>query len=128
MYLGMLFSSGLGATTTICHSLKSGDHVVSMDDVYGGICLKDVARTSILTLHVVFIIHIAFHLTGTNRYFRRVAVNLGIQTTFVDMTDLSQLKQAIRPETKVTLITLFVYNVKLSAALDACFTRDFLIL
>lgn len=69
----MLFSSGLGATTTICHSLKSGDHVVSMDDVYG----------------------------GTNRYFRRVAVNLGIQTTFVDMTDLSQLKQAIRPETKM---------------------------
>jgi cystathionine beta-lyase/cystathionine gamma-synthase len=53
MYLGMLFSSGLGATTTICHSLKSGDHVVSMDDVYGGICVKDVARTSILTLHGV---------------------------------------------------------------------------
>eukprot|EP00493_Phyllostaurus_siculus_P004406 UN04427 len=33
---GMAFSSGLGATTTLMLTLKSGDHVVCMDDVYGG--------------------------------------------------------------------------------------------
>ena len=32
----MAFSSGLGATTTLMLMLKSGDHVVVMDDVYGG--------------------------------------------------------------------------------------------
>lgn len=33
---GLTFSSGLGATTTLMFMLKSGDHIVSIDDVYGG--------------------------------------------------------------------------------------------
>lgn len=33
---GMVFSSGLGATTAITHMLKSGDHIVAMNDLYGG--------------------------------------------------------------------------------------------
>ena len=33
---GFAFSSGCGATTTILHMLKAGDHVVSCDDMYGG--------------------------------------------------------------------------------------------
>ena len=40
----LAFSSGLAATSTITHLLKSGDHIVCMDDLYG----------------------------GTNRYFRKV--------------------------------------------------------
>jgi cystathionine gamma-lyase len=32
----LTFSSGLGATTTLMFMLKSGDHIVSIDDVYGG--------------------------------------------------------------------------------------------
>ena len=32
----MAFSSGLGATTTLMLMMKSGDHIVVMDDVYGG--------------------------------------------------------------------------------------------
>jgi len=32
----LTFSSGLGATTTFMFLLKSGDHIVSIDDVYGG--------------------------------------------------------------------------------------------
>lgn len=34
--LGMLFSSGLGATTSLIHLLDNGDHVVAMNDLYGG--------------------------------------------------------------------------------------------
>ena len=33
---GMAFSSGCAALTTILHLLKQGDHLVSMDDIYGG--------------------------------------------------------------------------------------------
>jgi cystathionine beta-lyase/cystathionine gamma-synthase len=33
---GLAFASGLGATTIIMNSLKKGDHVISVDDVYGG--------------------------------------------------------------------------------------------
>ena len=45
----LAFSSGLAATSTITHLLKSGDHVVCMDDLYG----------------------------GTNRYFRKVRNKIG---------------------------------------------------
>jgi cystathionine gamma-synthase len=34
---GHAFSSGLGAATTLMHVLSPGDHVVSVNDVYGGI-------------------------------------------------------------------------------------------
>ena len=33
---GLAFASGMAATTSILHLLKTGDHVVSIDDVYGG--------------------------------------------------------------------------------------------
>jgi cystathionine gamma-synthase len=34
---GHAFSSGLGATTTLMHLVNPGDHVVTVNDVYGGI-------------------------------------------------------------------------------------------
>jgi cystathionine beta-lyase/cystathionine gamma-synthase len=34
---GHAFSSGLGATTTVMHLLSPGDHIISVNDVYGGI-------------------------------------------------------------------------------------------
>lgn len=34
---GFAFSSGMAAETTVMHLLKAGDHVISGDDVYGGI-------------------------------------------------------------------------------------------
>ncbi len=39
--------------------------------------------------------------TGTNRYFRKVVSRMGIQTSFVDMTDVNNVKNAIKPSTKV---------------------------
>lgn len=70
------FSSGLAATNTITLLLKAGDHIVSMDDLYG----------------------------GTNRYFRQVAAKLNLETTFVDATDASKVAAAIRPNTKMVWI------------------------
>ncbi|MBD0329979.1 MAG: PLP-dependent transferase, partial [Thermoleophilia bacterium] len=34
---GVAFSSGLGATTTLMHLVNPGEHVVSVNDVYGGV-------------------------------------------------------------------------------------------
>eukprot|EP00124_Ichthyophonus_hoferi_P002827 Ihof_evm7s212 gene=Ihof_evmTU7s212 len=70
---GFAFSSGLAALTTICHLLKSGDHIVSMDDVYG----------------------------GTSRYLNQVAVTFGVEVDFVDCTDVNVLKASIKPNTKM---------------------------
>merc|ERR1719323_1122510 len=84
------FASGLAATNTITQLLKAGDHLIAMDDLYG----------------------------GTNRYFRRVASNMGIETSFVDATDPQKVAVAIKPNTRMVWIetptnpTLKVVDIK----------------
>jgi len=38
--IAMVFSSGLACTSAITHMLQNGDHIVSMNDVYGGMSEK----------------------------------------------------------------------------------------
>ena len=66
---GACFSSGSAATATLLHSLKPGDHVISSDDVYG----------------------------GTYRQFNTVFAPMGIEFTFIDMTDVDAVAAAVRP-------------------------------
>ncbi|KJH50531.1 putative cystathionine beta-lyase, partial [Dictyocaulus viviparus] len=69
-----LFSSGLAASMAIINMLRSGDHIICSDDVYG----------------------------GTQRFIRRVSVpNHGMQADFVDLTDLARLEEAFKPNTKM---------------------------
>ncbi len=70
---GLAFSSGMGAIATLMLLLRSGDHVVSCDDVYG----------------------------GTYRLFRRVLEQYGLQFTFVDMTDLDATARTFRSNTRL---------------------------
>jgi cysteine-S-conjugate beta-lyase len=69
---GFAFSSGMAAISTAFLLLSSGDHIVITDDVYG----------------------------GTYRMVTQVLTRFGIEHTFVDMTDLDQVKAAIQPNTK----------------------------
>lgn len=73
---GLSFSSGCGAMTTLFHTLRPGDHVVACDDVYG----------------------------GTFRILDKVMRPMGIETSWVDMTDLAAVKAALRPSTKLLWI------------------------
>ena len=70
---GLCFSSGMGAITTALTLLKKGDHAVVTDDCYGGVY----------------------------RIFTRIMSQYGIESTFVDMTDLVSLEDAVRPETRM---------------------------
>ena len=70
---GLAFASGMGAITTLMLLLKSGDHVVACDDVYG----------------------------GTYRLFRRVLDAYGLEFSFVNMTDRAATEGAMRPNTKM---------------------------
>lgn len=72
----LALASGLAATVTITHMLKTGDGIVCMDDVYG----------------------------GTNRYFQRIATELGLQVSFADCTKPQMLKAALKPNTKLVWI------------------------
>ena len=74
---GMAFSSGCAAMTCIMLTLNQGDHIVVCDDVYG----------------------------GTQRYIRRIAEERGMITaTFVDMTNIDNIKNAITEKTKLVWI------------------------
>ena len=73
---GIAFASGCAATTTVMHLLKKGDHVISGDDVYG----------------------------GTFRLFSKVLGEIGLDFSFVDLTQPGALEAAIRPETKAVWV------------------------
>jgi len=69
---GFAFASGMAATSTLLELLDAGSHIIAMEDLYG----------------------------GTFRLFERVrrrSANLDI--SFVDMSDVSAIEKAIRPET-----------------------------
>ena len=67
------FGSGCAAISSVLLSLKSGDHVLVGDDVYG----------------------------GTFRIFDKVLKPWGLDATFLDMSDLAQVRQAMRPNTRL---------------------------
>ncbi|MFQ5500355.1 MAG: trans-sulfuration enzyme family protein [Candidatus Zixiibacteriota bacterium] len=70
---GYAFSSGLSAMTAVMHLLKAGDHVVAVDDLYG----------------------------GTMRQFERLLRNFGLDFTYVDGTDASNFEEAVKDNTKL---------------------------
>lgn len=73
---GLVYCSGLAATVNILTMLSQNDHVVAMNDLYG----------------------------GTNRLFRKVLVRQGITSDFVDLTNIEQVKSAITSATKMVWI------------------------
>ena len=74
---GYAFASGLAASATILELLDSGDHVIAMDDLYG----------------------------GTYRLFQDVRKrSAGLEFSYVDLSNGAALEAAIRPETKMIWI------------------------
>jgi cystathionine gamma-lyase len=74
---GFAFASGLAATSTILELLDSGDHVIAMDDIYG----------------------------GSYRLFERVRRrSAGLDFSFVDLTDAAAFEAAITPKTKLVWV------------------------
>lgn len=67
--------SGSSAMMTVFQALSPGDHIVSSDDMYFGIRVQ------------------------LNEFF----APWGIETTYVDMSDLEAVKSAMRPETKLVI-------------------------
>ncbi len=73
---GAAFGSGCAASDMLMHMLSAGDHVVCSDDVYG----------------------------GTFRLFDKVYTRHGLTFSFVDMTDVSNIEKAIKPNTKMVWV------------------------
>lgn len=73
---GISFASGLAATDAIAKLFNTGDHIISSNDLYG----------------------------GTYRIFTKVFGRFGLDFSFVDMTDIANIEQAITPATKLIWI------------------------
>ncbi len=71
-----VFGSGMAAIAALVTMLKTGDHVICGSNVYG----------------------------GTPRLFNQIFAHYGIAFTYVDTSNLEELKSAIRPETKLVHI------------------------
>jgi cystathionine beta-lyase/cystathionine gamma-synthase len=70
------FASGLSAVDAVTRLLSPGDHVVSTDDVYGGVY----------------------------RQFQQIHKRFGLDFTFVDSCDPANVENAIKPNTKMIWI------------------------
>jgi cystathionine gamma-lyase len=74
---GFAFASGMAATSTLLELLDTGNHIVAMDDLYG----------------------------GTFRLFERVRKrSAGLEITFANLADPKALETAVRPNTKMIWI------------------------
>jgi cystathionine gamma-lyase len=70
---GLAFASGMAAINNVLNLLKSGDHIVCTDDVYG----------------------------GTFRILERVYKDYGLECSFVDTTKLSAIEAAVKNNTRM---------------------------
>jgi cystathionine gamma-lyase len=74
---GLAFASGMAAITTLLLSLlNQGDHVLAVEDLYG----------------------------GTRRLFTRVMQNFGVDSTYFDGADLRDCEARFKPRTKVVWV------------------------
>ncbi len=95
-YGGFAFASGLAATATCLELIDSGDHVIAMDDLYGG----------------------TFRLMSNVR-----ERSMGLKISYVDMTDASRIEQAITQRTRMIWVetptnpTLKLVDLKAVAAI-----------
>ncbi|MEA2343079.1 MAG: hypothetical protein QOF63_1248 [Thermoanaerobaculia bacterium] len=70
------FASGMSATDTVFRMLKSGDHVVAGENMYG----------------------------GSFRLFNKVCEKFGLQFTYVDTACVEKVRAALRPNTKIVFL------------------------
>lgn len=73
---GYAFSSGMAATSSVLSIFSAGDHIIVCEDVYGG----------------------TFRIAST--HFNR----FGVEFTFVDVTDVENIKNAIKANTKALFL------------------------
>ena len=73
---GHCFASGMSATDTVFRLLKSGDHVVAGENMYG----------------------------GSYRLFSRVLEKYGLEFSYVDTANVDAVKAAIKPNTRIVFL------------------------
>ena len=93
---GLCFGSGLAAIDAILKTLKTGDEVISTNDLYG----------------------------GSYRLFTKIFEKYGIKFTFVSMNDMSEVERAVSKKTKLLWVEtptnpmMNIIDIKAAAAVS----------
>ncbi|MFQ5639767.1 MAG: trans-sulfuration enzyme family protein [bacterium] len=99
---GFAFGSGMAATSALMGLVKSGDHVVVTDNVYG----------------------------GTYRYFEHIMTDYGLTFSFVDTSQHQNLEKALQPNTRLVFIETptnpLLRVTDLAKVAELCKARDIL--
>ncbi|MDR0547947.1 MAG: PLP-dependent aspartate aminotransferase family protein [Deltaproteobacteria bacterium] len=72
----LAFASGMASLDAFMYLLKKNDHIIASDDLYG----------------------------GTVRLFDSLALRAGLETTYVDYSDLTALEKTLRPTTQMVFV------------------------
>lgn len=89
---GHCFASGMAAIDTIMKLLSQGDHVIAAENMYG----------------------------GTFRLFHHVLERMGLEFTYVDTTDVSNIEGALRDETRMLFLETPTNPMMSITDLEAC--------
>lgn len=99
---GIAFGSGLAATNALMSLVKAGDHIIVSNNVYG----------------------------GTYRLFELVMKDYGLDFTWVDTSDLSNLEKAVKTNTRMVYLESptnpMLYLTDLQGAADFCRKNNYI--
>jgi cystathionine gamma-lyase/cystathionine beta-lyase/cystathionine gamma-lyase/homocysteine desulfhydrase len=100
---GHCFASGMSAIDVVFRTLKSGDHVVAGENMYG----------------------------GSYRLFSKVLEKFGLQFSYVDTSSVDAVRKALRPNTKVLFLETptnpMMTLTDIAACADLAHTKDILV-
>lgn len=92
---GFAFSTGMAAIASVFELFSAGDHIIATDDIYG----------------------------GSYRLFTTICKNHGLEFSFIDSSNISEIEKNIRPNTKALFIesptnpTMKITDIKKAAAI-----------
>lgn len=89
---GHCFASGMAATDTVFRLLQSGDHVIAGENMYG----------------------------GSYRLFSRVLERFGLEFTYVDTSSVNNVRNALKPNTKLVFLETPTNPMMTVTDLGAC--------
>ncbi len=89
---GHCFASGMSATDTVFRLLKSGDHVIAGENMYG----------------------------GSYRLFKRVLEKFGLEFSYVDTANADAVRAAMKPNTRIVFLETPTNPMRTVTDLAAC--------
>lgn len=99
-----MWASGLAGTNAILQLLRTGDHVLAIDDLYGGKASRWIWVPFVISILQSFFLSFLHGPPGTNRMLRRLAAPQGLTFDFASTESAEKFVEKMKPNTKLVWI------------------------